>query len=353
MVDATLNRLYYSLNEPTALSGVQRLYRKAKTIHPALKLERVKKWLQGQDAYTLHRPANRKLKAEPRVFVRHIDDQWAIDLCDMGNIAKYNRGIRYMLTCIDVFSKYAWAVPVATKDGRTVTEAMQTVLENTTRRPKRIESDRGKEFYNRPFRKLLDDNGIHLFSTTSRHKSATVERFNRTLKTLLYRAFRANDTLTWLDMLHEVLNVYNKRYHRSIKRAPADVSASNAQAVFSTLYSKKPRPGARYKEGLLVRISKVKRIFDKGYLPNYTEEVFKIVKVYQRRPYQYELADLMDEKIDGKFVAEELTPVRKDADSVWKIEKVLKRDRGGRYFVKWLGFPSKFNSWLDSIEIHQ
>jgi transposase InsO family protein len=353
MVDATLTRLYYSLNEPSALSGINRLFKAAQEIHPNIGRSDIERWLEKQDTYTLHKPARRKLRAEPRVFVKHMDDQWAIDLCDMVNLVRYNEGNRYMLTCIDILSKYAWAVPVKNKDGASVSSAFGDILAKTSRRPKRVESDRGKEFYNAHFQRLLQSEGIVHFSTNSRHKSSVVERFNRTLKNLLYRYFAAENTYKWIGKLNSVLNLYNHRYHRSIKTAPANVSRSNEAEIHRVLYQVKPKSGRLFRLNQLVRISKVKRTFEKGYLPNYTEEVFKVRKVHKRLPYRYELADLLGENIEGKFVADELSVVSKNENDMWKIEKVLKRDQNGRYFVKWLGFPEKFNSWVDEIQVQR
>jgi transposase InsO family protein len=354
MVEATLDKQYYSLDEPSALSGINRLYTAARKLHPQLLRSDVEKWLEKQDTYTLHKPARRKLRAEPRVFVKHIDDQWCIDLCEMGNIARFNDGQRYILTCIDVLSKYAWAVPVKSKNGTSVKDAFGEILHSTERRPKRVESDKGKEFYNAPFQGLLHEHGIAHFSSNSRHKSSVVERFNRTLKNLLYKHFAAGNTHKWINTLDKVLGVYNNRYHRSIKTSPAKVSRHNEAIIHRVLYNRKPKPGRLLRVDQLVRISKVKRIFEKGYLPNYTEEVFKICKVHDKRaPLRYELEDLLGEKIEGKFVSDELSPVRKDETDMWKIEKVLKRDRNGRYLVKWYGFPEKFNSWVDEIQVQQ
>jgi transposase InsO family protein len=352
MVEATLEKLYYSLDEPSALSGINRLYTAARKLHPQLQRTDVEKWLEKQDTYTLHKPARRKLRTEPRVFVKHIDDQWGIDLCEMGNIARFNDGQRYILTCIDILSKYAWAVPVKSKDGSSVKNAFSEILKSTSRRPKRVESDKGKEFYNAPFQRLLQEHGIAHFSSNSRHKCSVVERFNRTLKSLLYKHFAAGNTYNWISILENVLGIYNNRYHRSIKTAPANVSRQNEAAIHRVLYKQKPKSGRLLKIDQLVRISKVKKIFEKGYLPNYTEEVFKINKVHDKRaPHRYELEDLLGEQIEGKFVSDELSLVRKDEADMWKIEKVLKRDRNGRYFVKWYGFPDKFNSWVDQIQL--
>lgn len=350
MAETTLSRLYYSLSKPSAFSSAARLYKFARREHRELTLAEVEQWLQAQDPYTLHKRARKKLSAEPRIFVKHIDDQWCVDLCDMSNIADENEDHRYILTCIDVFSKYAWAAPVKQKTGGQVSQAMKVILDSTPRIPKRMESDKGKEFYNHIFQKLLETHNIHHFSTNSRHKASVVERFNRSLKTLLYRSFTARDSNNWLNLLSTCLQTYNSRTHRSIGVSPSSVTTLNEKSIFQRLYGgKKPSSGRLYKVGQLVRISKVKRTFEKGYLPNFTEEIFKISAVKQGKPHRYVLKDLLGELVEGKFVSGEITPVKKSGNDVWKIEKVIKKDRKGRFFVKWKGFPDKFNSWVNEI----
>lgn len=344
-----MNRLYYSLDEPSALSSVTRLLNAVKETHPGTTRDQVEAWLRKQDTYTMHKPARRKLKAGPRVYVKHIDDQWCVDLCDMSNIALHNDGHRYILTCIDVLSKFAWGIEVKNKSGKCVTDAMERILSTTSRRPKRIESDKGSEFYNANFQALLQQECATHFSSNSRHKSSVVERFNRTLKTLLYRSFTARNSYNWTNVLQSIIAVYNNRKHRSIGTKPAAVCLDNEKLIWKRLYAKKTADGKLFQVGQLVRISKVKSHFEKGYLPNYTEEVFKISGVHRKSPIQYSLVDLLGEDIKGKFVSEELSPVDKESNDVWKIEKVIRRDRKGRYFVKWLGFPQKFNSWVDSV----
>lgn len=349
VVKNTLRRLYYNLEEPSAYSSSDRLYKHAKSFHPSLSRKTVDEWLQSQDAYTMHRKARRKLSSEPRVHVKHIDDQWCIDLCDMSNIEEFNSGHRCILTCIDVLSKYAWACGVKKKSGKQVADAMSKIFNSTDRSPKRIESDKGTEFYNRHFQNVLTESNIEHFSSNSRHKASVVERFNRTLKQLLYRSFTARNSYNWTGILEFALKTYNNRYHRSIKTTPSKVTRANETLIYRRLYRKQPRPGKKYTVGQLVRISKVKRTFEKGYLPNYTEEVFKISEVHRGLPNRYVLTDLMDETLTGKFVSDEITPVRKNSENLWKIDKVIRRDSRGRYFVKWRGFPTKFNSWVDDI----
>ena len=352
----TLRELYYEPGLPTTYSGVNRLWKAAHSVNKAITKDMVEEWLQAQDTYTLHTVARKKLSAEPRVHVSRIDEQWAMDLCDVTNIRRHNNGCNFILTTIDILSKWANAEPVMRKTAADTTRALENIFARTTRRPQRIETDQGKEFYNATFAALCARENIHHFSSQSSNKACVAERFNRSLKSLMYKHFTAENTLRWMDVLPDLLKTYNNRVHRSIGMSPNTVVAENELQVYRTLYRKRPKKGKLLAVGDMVRISKKKQVFDKGYLPNYTEEVFKIARVVDgHTPYRYELEDLMDEKIVGRFAPEEIQKTIKGDDDVWKIEKVIRRVKrpGGRYqlYVKWRGFPNKFNSFVDEDDV--
>jgi hypothetical protein len=263
-----------------------------------------------------------------------------MDLCDVTNIRRHNDGCNFILTVIDILSKWADAEPVPTKTGANTTAALEAIFRRTDRRPEKIETDQGKEFYNATFANLCRREGIHHFSTQSSNKASVAERFNRSIKSLMYRHFTAQNTYRWMDVLPDLLKTYNNRYHRSIKRSPNSVTVANEAEVYRALYNKKPKFG--------------KKIFEKGYLPNFTEEVFKIAKVISNHtPHRYHLEDLAGEPIKGRFAPEEIQETIKEGN-VWKIERVIrrvKRPAGAFYLVKWRGFPDKFNSLVSEEDI--
>lgn len=355
MANQLLSDLYYTTGLPTAYGSAARLYNAAKRVNPRITKSSVDQWLLRQDAYTLHRKARKHLTAEPRVYVGGIDEQWSMDLCDVSNISEHNDGVNFILTCIDVFSKWADAQPVKRKTADATAEAFEAILQRTTRRPQRVETDHGKEFHNRAFKALCRRYNIHHFSTQSSNKAAVAERFNRSLKELMYKHFSASNTYRWNDVLPELLQTYNARYHRSIGRSPQSVTHNNEDDVYRRLYRRRGKWGRLLAVGDLVRISKKRYLFDKGYLPQFTEEIFKITKVIKNhRPYRYELEDLAGEAIVGRFASEELQKVIKDDDDVWKIEKIIRRVRRRNrlyYLVKWRGFPDKFNSLVPVEDI--
>ena len=174
--------------------------------------KQVNDWLLAQDTYTLHKKARRKLSSEPRIYVRGIDEQWSMDLCDVSNISEYNNDVHFILTVIDIFSKRADAEPVKRKSAANVVAAVRNVFMRTNRRPERIDTDHGKEFWNAQFKQLCQQENIHHFSTQSSNKAAVVERFNRSLKELMYKMFSAHNTYRWIELLPLLLKTYNSRY---------------------------------------------------------------------------------------------------------------------------------------------
>ena len=92
------------------------------------------------------------------------DNIWGVGTADMKLISKYNKGIRYLLCAIDLFSKYAFAVPLKDKKGVSIVNALQKILNNSKRKPNKIWVDQGSEFYNNVFKKWLKDNNIEMYS---------------------------------------------------------------------------------------------------------------------------------------------------------------------------------------------
>ena len=205
---------YHDPRAPGSLGGVQR-FAKAHQI-PLKKVQRV---LERDLAYTLHKPRRRRFPTVP-VIVGGLDDQWVADSVEVQPLAKYNRGIRYLLTVLDVLSKYAWVQQLKAKIGVALVHAFDKILKQGRRQPNRLQTDRGKEFYNRTFQRWLDEQGIQHFSNEGDAKASVVERFNRTLKERLYRYFTAANTVRFDDVLPELVQGYNATRHRSIGMPP-------------------------------------------------------------------------------------------------------------------------------------
>ena len=354
-----LSRIYYDPKDSGSFGGIRRLLKRAHELgHNDIKPEDVKSFLQEQFSYTLHKPARRHFARNP-TYVGGIDAQWQADLADMQELVKENDGYRYILTVIDIFSKYAWAQPVKDKGGKTIAEAMSKVFETDHRKPLKLQTDKGKEFFNKEVFSLLKHNEVELFASESDQKAAVVERFNRTLKTRLWTFFSARRTQRWVDELQNMVDSYNHSVHRTIGMAPASVTKADEDRLWVRLYGdgdRNNRPKTKaVPVGSQVRLNKWKGVFDKGYRPNWTTEHFKVTDtVAQRKRPLYKLEDYNGEEIKGTFYPEEVQHIK---ENKFFIERVLKRrtlkDGTKQLFVKWDGWPVKFNSWIDAESITQ
>ena len=173
---------YYNVAVPASYGGLNKFKPKGYTKKEA------REWLQSQDTYTLHKPTRRRFLRR-QVVVYGIDHQWQANLEDLGKLASYNKGFKYLLTCIDVLSRYAWVVPLKDKTGKTLKEAFEVIFK-LGRQPIGLQTDRGTEFTNRVFQKFLKENNVHFFTTyNDETKASIVERFNRTLKTKMWKYF--------------------------------------------------------------------------------------------------------------------------------------------------------------------
>ena len=255
-----------------------------------------------------------------------------MDLADMQSMQKFNDGYRYLLVCIDVFSKYAWVVPLKNKTGPSLVEALKIIL-TSGRKPEKIIT----EFFNKHFKALLKDEDIELYNTYNETKASIVERLIRTLKTRMWRYFTAKKTMRYIDILPDLVYSYNHTVHRSIKMRPTDVTVDNEKQMWHTLYDDddddEEHVKYKFKIGDQVRISKIKRTFEKGYLPNFSKEIFTISKQVPCYPPVYKLKDYDGEELKGTFYEKELQKVIKP-DSVYEVEKILKKRGRGRNAVE-------------------
>lgn len=297
----------------------------------------------------LHRPARRNWHRR-QVEIRGLDETWQADLVDMTSSASENNGYKYLLTVIDIFSKFAWATALKNKTGKEVTQAMKSIFQ-LGRKPQKLHVDEGKEFYNNTFKALMMQYNVHMYSTYSTKKASICERFNRTLKEKMWKFFSHQGNYQWLQILPHILLTYNDTRHRTIRMKPKDVTADNEEKLRLYIYGDfivNPTHDRKFNKGDKVRISKYKHIFEKGYTPNWTTEVFTISHILNIIPVTYMLEDYQGEPIKGCFYREELN--RAKYPDVYLVEKIVER-RENKVLVKWLGFSDTHNTWEDAANI--
>lgn len=344
-----MKEAYRDPSHIASFGGVDALYRAA---HGKISKKAIQKWLEGVDAYTLHKPVRRKFPTN-RVVVYSIDQQWQADLMDLSNLRKFNQDYRYVLVCVDILSKFAFLLPLKSKRGEEIVQAFTIIF--LKRKPKSLQTDQGKEFKNSKFQKFLKEHGVRFFTTFNNTKASVVERLNRTVRMKLWKYFSSNHTYRYIDVLEKIAHSYNHTYHSSIKRAPIEVNPDNERDVWFTLYGDMENVQQKpcvFKVGDTVRVSKQKLTFEKGYETNWTEELFVVTECVPRDPPVYRIRDLLDEPIQGTFYPQELQKVQ--PKEKFNVERVLKkRTRKGRveYQVKFKGYPSKFNQWIPASNL--
>ena len=237
-----------------------------------------------------------------KIYSQFKDNIWGVDLADMQSLSRKNKGIKYLLCAIDLYSKYAFVISLKDKKGISIVNAFNKIIKQSNRNPNKIWVDQGREFYNNVFKKWLSDNDIIMYSTYNEGKSVVAERFIRISKNKLYKHMTATGKNVYYDVLDDVVNKYNNTKHSTIKMKPIDVGDNNKR-VYIDEHNEKD---SKFKAGDRVRISRYKNIFAKGYPPNSSSEIFIVDKINDTVPYTYNLKDLNDEKIIGSFYDKEL-----------------------------------------------
>jgi len=297
----------------------------------------------------LHKPA-RKNFARRCVKIKGLDDLWQADLVEMIPYANENNGYKYLLTIIDTFSKFTWVEPLKKKESKIIVDAFKKVFSQNKRMPKNLQTDMGTEFFNKDFNKLMKQKNINHYSSFSPLKASIIERFNRTLKEHMWKMFSLQGTYKWVNILENLVKDYNHKKHRTINLAPVKVTKKNENQILKDIYSPTPRiiKQTKFHVDDFVRVSKFKTVFEKGYTPNWTTEIFKVVKVNNKFPVTYLLKDYQGNIIAGRFYEQELQ--KTNYPDTYLVEKIMKK-KNNKAYVKWLGFSSSHNTWINEKDI--
>ena len=306
-----LRKLYYDPKH--GYQGADRLYEKAHERHPDITKKDVSEFLKEQEVYQLHKEVHNK-RQYLRTFVGHLAEQIQIDLIDMRKYGRYNEGFNWIIAMIDIFSRYAFTIAVKKKSGKDVLNGFVKLMEEFKKRfgkyPKKVQADEGKEFWNTNFEEYLKHKNITFFSTKSVKKAAVVERFNRTLKNIMWKFMDHKGEKNWHDYLANFTFNYNHSIHSTIKMKPIDVNEKNEKEVFENLYgelAEKTVVPPKFKVGDKVRVSRYKSTFAKGYEMTFHNEIYTIYKVFRGSPTVYKLIDEEDgETIFGRYYEWEL-----------------------------------------------
>lgn len=281
-----------------------------------------------------------------KVEMIDIDHIHQADLVDMQNFKDENRGFRFILVVIDIMSKFVFAQPLKSKKAAEVAHAYRFILQRSNRIPKLFHVDQGGEFWGAKMKDLLDKYGIKLFNTFTKLKASIIERFIRTLKSKIYRNFHFQSSHDWVSVLQKLISEYNNTPHRTLKfLRPIDISKHDTPFLHANIYNYQKLGDRKFKFNIgdNVRISKNRLTFHKGYYPNFSTEIFKIIHRKNTFPPVYYIKDTNDQIIKGAFYEQELQKTK--FPDIYLIEKILAK-RKQHYLVRWLGFDAKHDSWI-------
>ena len=353
-----MRSVYYDTKNALGFAGKRGMLKK-------FPKEKVKEWLQNELAYSLHKPIRRRFTTRPYRSAG-VNYLWQMDLMEMIPYSKVNKGYKYILVCIDVFSRYVRALPTKNKTGKEICGKVEQMIKSSgSQAPIHIQTDYGKEFYNTHVQEVFRRYKINHYSVDSQFKAAIVERFNRTLRERMNRYFTYTGRKVWYNVLDDIIHAYNNCEHKGIYNAtPSSINEGEQNEIWvrKNEEDKKKRKkilDRPIKVNDYVRISKisVSNPFVKNFNQNWTDETFKVKKVDKKMyPIMFVLEDQKGNEIKGKFYYEELQYVGRKKPNVYRIEKILKsKGRGAykQYFVKWHGYDNSYNSWIKASAIEK
>ena len=372
LITARLNRIFTGKSKggEAAYRGDARLllsvYRRhrypKKGFKKKVTIEDVREFLDSKSAYGIHANA-RKVWPRNRIFVRGPGYQFACDLIEIRrpDIVVRNAGHKYILTVLDQFSRRAVTAGLKAKSGPATEAAFRSVIPKLRKSlpPYGMNSDLGGEFHNRHVKRLFLREDFHLFESSGETHTAIVERFNRTLQTVLYRHFDTNNTFNWIDHLEDLTEGYNNTVHSSLGVAPNDVDLENFDPVYEKLYSKYlrvVRKKPKLKVDDMVRLNVLHTVFGKSYEETFSYKVYYVDSVTypDGGVYpMYKIRDLRGEMLPSRYYYHELKKIPKEVflDKYrFPIEKII-RKKDGKSLVKFIGYDESWNEWLPDSAI--
>lgn len=357
-----LSAIYFDPANPAAYSGLEKTWKIIKRDGKVTK-KQLKTWLRTQDTYASYFPVKRRFK-RPRTISPGVNFFWGSDVAFMLPFAPHNDEYAYFMVFIDMFSRYAYAEPLRTLRSKESMNVMETVFSKES--PRSLFTDSGTEYTNRMVQNFLKRENIKHYTSKSEKKVALAERLIKQIKRKLLQYMNEKNTYRWVDVLQDVIHAYNNSYHRVIKMTPSQAKSADQYTVWANQYFTKPKLQQEPKRlkrkkspytfevGDQVKLSVLQRPFDREYDEKYTTETFKITdRRLQGNIPSYSIKDEKNDPIIGWFYPQELLKVTVPNDKTYKIEKVLKRrKRNGKeeLFVKFRGYPKKFNDWVSEVD---
>lgn len=307
--------LYTDPDKPGSLNGVNALLRIAKKRWKDINRRDVEQFLSSTEVYSLHKPA-RKRFPRARIVVWGLNYLWQIDLAQLSNLSRFNRGYKFVLVAVDGFNSRAMFEPLHRKTGVLTTEAMERIFRRVGAAPVYMASDMGTEFFNTHFQRLMNDYSVIHFAMKNVVKASFAERMIRYLKQKLWRYFTLRNTKRWIDVLPQLEKAFNRRKVAKIGNLrPIDVTYANQERVLKKLYPNTADLYAAPEQiklaiGDKVKISDTRAIFDKDYAGRWSKADYTVARVANSNPPRYSLKDSDGDMLSGTWYEHELQKVR-------------------------------------------
>ena len=355
----------YHDSEPYSFGGINQVQN-----YFNVKKRKVANVLSKSDTYTTFKEF-KKPRKNPSIRTHGPNYLWEADLMFFTHpqFTSSNDGFLYILAFIDTFTKAAGIMKLKTKDTKIITEMMKKKFDNGDK-PKYLRVDAGGEFLSHTFTQMCAKHNVKVYIAQEPIKCAFIERFNRTFKRILVQLMEHHNSVRWVDFIKPAISIYQSRKHSSIGMSPDEAEdEENHAAIYDKLLRKyakddriryiKNKKLPKFRKGDIVKIFKKKGIFTRGFNQSVTKEYFTIYHIDRRLSKdRYYLKDLMGERIIGSFYSEYLVPFTPPTDGgEYRIDPNFsdfkrKRIRGVPHiWVKWLGWPSKFNQWVPEADI--
>jgi hypothetical protein len=356
-IQELLDSLYNNPANPAGFAGIERLWQEAKKTNKKIRKKDVEDYLASNRTYTLHKPRRIRFPRSKTIPAGYLTDLQC-DLADFQRFSRQNNGNRYALVAIDVLSKRFFVVPVKSKRPRDMKPAFEQILDQMEMSPHRIFTDRGLEFRGKEIKKFFAEKDIEKYeANASTVKASLAERAIRTLKQRLYRYMSANQTLRWTEALDKIVLAINNSPTRALNGLkPIEVSFDNAREIWDRFYgsylqkrSMLQREPKLTKDDL-VRKSRERGAFTKGYLPTFSDDFYSVERVKRSHPNRYRIKELDEEKLErGYFYEPELARAKRSEGQVQRIERLIRtrkrKDGTKEYLVKFYDY--KIPEWID------
>ena len=342
----------FNNDKPLSYGGKYRLYQ-------FYNKKNVDKAMTENDTYTQFKQ-HRKSKYYSPIYVYRKRELFQSDVVffTRKELVQANDGFKYLFTTIDVFSKMAWVYPMKENKCINVLKCFKDILQKCGKKPERLNSDRGSELVCNQFTKFLKENSIHHYLSYSLRKCPVIERFNLTIQRLLYQIMHHNNSLKWVEFIEQAMKIYLNRKHRTIGITPLEAEKDENEAMVRRKYferylkagEKKRKP--KFSVGDEVRIFKERGKFHRGYMKDFTVEVFTISKVLKNLPIpRYKLKEYNGDEIVGSFFEDELVKFKKPEYYEVEVLKTRGKGKNKEFLVHYKGWPNTYDEWKKATEM--